>query len=98
MTKNLIKSVLAISFLFIFISPVYAEKVTFIKEYMYQASELDSKHSSRTISLELVKRLLLEELKRKCGQIYFSFNANARFELKMRKRWLDKTEYTLLGM
>ncbi|MEW6740410.1 MAG: hypothetical protein AB1325_10975 [Nitrospirota bacterium] len=39
----------------------HAEKVTFVKEYTYQASELDSKHSSRTISLEMVKRLLLEE-------------------------------------
>ena len=40
----------------------YAEKVTFVKEYTYQASELDSKSSCRTISLEMVKRLLLEEL------------------------------------
>jgi len=40
----------------------FAANVTFIKEYTYQASELDSKHSSRTISLEMVKRLLLEEL------------------------------------
>lgn len=39
-----------------------AETKTFIKEYTYQASELDSKASSRTIALEQVKRLLLEEL------------------------------------
>lgn len=35
---------------------------TFIKEYTYQASDLDSKVSSRTIALEQVKRLLLEEV------------------------------------
>jgi tetratricopeptide (TPR) repeat protein len=39
-----------------------AETKTFIKEYTYQASEADSKLSSRTIALEQVKRLLLEEL------------------------------------
>ncbi|MBI5966717.1 MAG: tetratricopeptide repeat protein [Deltaproteobacteria bacterium] len=36
--------------------------VTFQKEYTYQASEADSKLSCRTIFLEQVKRLLLEEL------------------------------------
>ncbi|MCX5717385.1 MAG: tetratricopeptide repeat protein [Nitrospirae bacterium] len=45
-----------------FASLSFAEKVTFVKEYTYQASELDSKASCRTISLEMVKRLLLEEL------------------------------------
>ena len=39
-----------------------AKMVTYIKEYSYQASEADSKLSSRTIALEQVKRLLLEEL------------------------------------
>ena len=39
-----------------------AETKTFIKEYTYQASEFDSKASCRTIALEQVKRLLLEEL------------------------------------
>ncbi len=39
-----------------------AELKTFVKEYTYQASEADSKISSRTIALEQVKRLLLEEL------------------------------------
>ncbi len=36
--------------------------VVFEKEYTYQASEADSKLSCRTIALEQVKRLLLEEL------------------------------------
>lgn len=40
----------------------FAETATFEKEYTYQASELDSKISSRTIALEQVKILLLEEL------------------------------------
>jgi tetratricopeptide (TPR) repeat protein len=33
----------------------------FVKEYTYQASEIDSKVTSRAIALEQVKRLLLEE-------------------------------------
>ena len=41
---------------------VSAEEVTFQKEYNYQASEADSKISSRTIALEQSKRLLFEEL------------------------------------
>jgi tetratricopeptide (TPR) repeat protein len=35
---------------------------TFIKEYTYQASEMDSKYSSRVNALMEVKRLLLEEI------------------------------------
>jgi tetratricopeptide (TPR) repeat protein len=41
---------------------VSAETKTFIKEYTYQASDEDSKISSRTIALREVKRLLLVEL------------------------------------
>lgn len=44
------------------VSPAFAEVVAFTKEYTYQASEFDSKASSRTIAIEQVKRLLLEEL------------------------------------
>jgi len=43
-------------------SYVNAEVKTFIKEYTYQASEFDSKAKCRTLALEQVKRLLLEEL------------------------------------
>lgn len=39
-----------------------AEPVTVVREYTYRASDADSKLSSRTIALEQVKRLLLEEL------------------------------------
>ncbi len=50
--------------LLVFLTPhfTFAETKTFIKEYTYQASEADSKLSSRTISLREVKRLILEEL------------------------------------
>ena len=51
---------------FIVVSPAFAETVTFTKEYTYQASDFDSRkssrNSSRTLALETVKRLLLEEL------------------------------------
>ena len=43
-------------------NPVHAEIKTFTKEYTYQASEEDSKNSSKVVSLREVKRLLLEEL------------------------------------
>jgi len=58
--KFLVLSVIA--FLFLTANTAFAEKVTFVKEYNYNASDLDSKVSSRTIALEQVKRLLLEEL------------------------------------
>ena len=53
-----------ISFLLVLFIPnvTYAEMKTFIKEYSYQASEDDSRNSSRTIALREVKRILLEEL------------------------------------
>jgi tetratricopeptide (TPR) repeat protein len=43
-------------------SPANAETKTFIREYEYQASEMDSKISSRVIAFQEVKRLLLEEI------------------------------------
>jgi hypothetical protein len=43
-------------------STASAETVTFIKEYTYMASDIDSKVSSRAIALEQVKRALLEQL------------------------------------
>lgn len=53
-----------ISFLLVIYVPnlASAETKTFIKDYTYQASDFDSKMSSRTIALEQVKRLLLEEV------------------------------------
>jgi len=49
-------------FLFASFSSAFAEMKTFIKEYTYQAGEIDSKISCRIIALEQVKRLLLEEI------------------------------------
>ena len=49
-------------FFLLSVTPVSAKTITHVKEYTYQASEVDSKLSSRTIALEQVKRLLLEEL------------------------------------
>jgi len=53
---------IAMAFILSIPSFTYAELKTFTKEYKYQASEDDSKLSSRTVSLREVKRLLLEEL------------------------------------
>jgi tetratricopeptide (TPR) repeat protein len=47
---------------FIMANRVFAETKVFVEEYIYQASEADSKLSSRAIALEQVKRLLLEKL------------------------------------
>ena len=52
---------LSVMVLFLTNSALAANK-TFIKEYTYLASDLDSKVSSRAIALEQVKRALLEEL------------------------------------
>ncbi len=46
----------------LFTQSVLAGTKTFIREYTYQAGENDSKLSCRTIALEQVKRILLEEL------------------------------------
>ena len=63
MKSSLIRISLIFLLLFLFIPNLTsAETKTFIKEYTYQASEFDSKASCRTIALEQVKRLLLEEL------------------------------------
>lgn len=62
--KSILMRITLIFFLFILFIPNHtsAESKTFIKEYTYQASDFDSKMSSRTIALEQVKRLLLEEV------------------------------------
>jgi len=62
--KSILIRMTLISLLFILFVPelTSAESKTFIKEYSYQASDFDSKISSRTIALEQVKRLLLEEV------------------------------------
>lgn len=59
--KNFIIFVISLSFVCIS-TPVFAEMKTFIKEYTYEASEIDSKITCKAIALEQVKRMLLEEL------------------------------------
>ena len=41
---------------------LFATDKTFVREYTYQASDYDSKVTSRANALEQVKRLLLEEV------------------------------------
>lgn len=62
--KSTLIRISLISFLFVLFVPYFsfAETKTFIKEYTYQASEDDSRNSSRAIALREAKRLLLEEL------------------------------------
>jgi len=57
-----VTTLIASIILFTSFSTTFAESKTFIKEYTYQASEDDSRNSSRTLALLEVKRLLLEEL------------------------------------
>ena len=56
--------ILRVTIIVLFFLPVLvmAETKTFIKEYSYQASESDSKVTSRNNALAQVKRQLLEEL------------------------------------
>lgn len=62
--KPVLARIILLSFLIALFTPqfVLAATKTFIKEYAYQASDEDSKNSSRVIALREVKRLLLEEL------------------------------------
>ena len=64
MMKSSLIRINLIFILFVLFIPNFtsAELKTFIKEYTYQASEDDSRNSSRTLALREVKRLLLEEL------------------------------------
>jgi len=57
------KSILILVLIFVFCTRIVsAEEKSFIKEYTYQASEADSRISSRFKATTEVKRLLLEEL------------------------------------
>ena len=59
--KKIILHLICFSLLLCSVS-LYADSKTFIREYTYDASEIDSKISCQAIALEQVKRLLLEEL------------------------------------
>jgi tetratricopeptide (TPR) repeat protein/competence protein ComGC len=63
MKSSLMRINLIFILLFLFIPNLTsAESKTFVKEYTYQASELDSKTSCKAIATEQLKRTLLEEL------------------------------------
>jgi tetratricopeptide (TPR) repeat protein len=62
MNKGLFLAAFYIMIVAFFSVTSFAEEKTFLREYVYQASEVDSKISCRTIAIEQVKRLLLEEL------------------------------------
>jgi len=59
--KGIILIVGLVSF-FIFENLAFAQTRVFVEEYTYQASEADSRLSSRVMALEQVKRILLEKL------------------------------------
>ena len=59
---NLVLTVIGLTVSLFLANIASAENKTFIKEYTYMASDIDSKVSSRAIALELVKRALLEQL------------------------------------
>ena len=59
--KGFVPSI-ALVFFFTIANLAFAETKVFVEEYTYQASEADSKISSRVIALEQVKRKLLEKL------------------------------------
>lgn len=62
--KRFLPSIVLSCFIFVLlISPfAFAETKTFLRDYTYQAGEADSKVTSRTVAMEQVKRLLLEEI------------------------------------
>ena len=60
--KIIMATIILVASLLLTNQVAFAEIKTFTKEYTYQASELDSKSTSRTLALEQAKRMLLEEL------------------------------------
>jgi len=59
---SLLSAVLVPIFSLPLVNLASAENKTYIEEYTYMASDIDSKVSSRAIALEQVKRALLKEL------------------------------------
>ncbi|MBI5886023.1 MAG: tetratricopeptide repeat protein [Deltaproteobacteria bacterium] len=60
--KQILLVEIVFSILFVLSGNLFAAEKIFIKEYTYQASEIDSKVTSRAQALEQAKRLVLEEL------------------------------------
>ena len=61
-TKAVVIFILSFPLILGCVNSVMASDMTYQRDYSYQASESDSKISCRTLALEQVKRLLLEEL------------------------------------
>ena len=61
-TRAVVIFVLSFPLILGHVNSAMASNMTYQRDYAYQASESDSKLSCRTIALEQVKRLLLEEL------------------------------------
>jgi len=62
LTRAVVISILSLPLILCRVNSTMASNMTYQRDYAYQASESDSKLSCRTIALEQVKRLLLEEL------------------------------------
>jgi tetratricopeptide (TPR) repeat protein len=60
--RAMVICILSFSLMYCLVNRAMASDMTYQRDYSYQASESDSKISCRTIALEQVKRLLLEEL------------------------------------
>ena len=67
---------------------LYTQTKSFVREYTYKAGEADSKLTSKTLALQEVKRLLLEEI-----GVYLS----SEFENKIEQRQVNgKAEFNQL--
>jgi hypothetical protein len=64
------------------VTPAGAAPVEFTREYTYPAGEADSKLTCRAITLEQIKRLLLEELGKVCGScLTFKYSPPANLQM-----------------
>jgi hypothetical protein len=60
--KNTLLKFAALTFMLLLCSYGFAQKKTFIREYVYQASEADSKLTARKIAIQEMQTLLLQEI------------------------------------
>jgi tetratricopeptide (TPR) repeat protein len=60
--KSLFKAAYCLCLLLLFFAPLHAQKKTFTREYTYQASEADSKLSSRAQATTEMRNILLREV------------------------------------
>ena len=60
--KNTLLKFAALTVALLLCSYGFAQKKTFIREYIYQASEADSKQTARTAATQQMQTLLLQEI------------------------------------